>query len=575
MTADLILKAQSVITMDEGQPRAEAIAIDTSTGRITAIGSLADVQEASSGVAVTDLGETILMPGFIDPHSHPILAGLTTQAPAHWIAPYMGYATYQDVTALWKQLDSSTPAGQPLVFMGLDRLLHGAPELANTDLDVFFPSRQAVVLDNSGHEVYFNSAVIAGNSWPDDKPPADPVGSRFGRNADGTSNGRAYETGASAIACGRVLLEATPHPLLSVASWYELVTKAGITSTTEHTFQVSLLKAYVALGSAANNPLRIAMYHMATDPTCVDPLPLLVDESRMWKQGIKLWADGSPWVGTLAASFPYLDTPEVERAQIPRGPGGESMMNYTRIQLDEVLNHVAGKGWQLAFHVNGDVGLDVVLDAYEAALVKHHLLGTDHRWRVEHCGAARGDQFNRAASLGVTISLLPTQFIFWGDLLDGTMFAPEIGSRWISAGDAFRSGAKVSFHNDGPVSPPNPLLNAQSMVTRRTPSGTLHGPEQAISIDDALRAITVNPAFQIGRDHDLGTLAVGKLADLVELSADPYAVDSEKLTEHVKVRGTWLGGHRVDIGAFIQQVKSIDPSEHQELHTTVHSAHRC
>jgi predicted amidohydrolase YtcJ len=241
------------------------------------------------------------------------------------------------------------------------------------------------------------------------------------------------------------------------------------------------------------------------------------------------------------------------------------MMNYDRAELDQVLAKYAPLGWQFAFHVNGDVGLDVVLDAYEHALVTNGLLGTDHRWRVEHVGGCRGDQFNRAASLGVTISMLPAQFIYWGDVLDGQMFPSEIGSQWMRAGDAFRSGAVVTFHNDGSVSPPIPLLNIQCMVTRRTPSGTVHGPHQQVSLDDALKAHTVNAAHQLGRDHDLGSLAVGKLADLVELSADPYTADPENLTDQVKVLGTWLGGVKISTDAFIAQVQAIDPSEHKDL----------
>jgi predicted amidohydrolase YtcJ len=116
MATDLILQAKSIITMENDLPRAEAIAIDTSTGAITAVGSLADVQAGAPAIAVTDLGTDVLMPGFIDPHNHPALSGLATQEPAHWIAPYVGYPSYADVQALWKKLDASTPAGQPLIF---------------------------------------------------------------------------------------------------------------------------------------------------------------------------------------------------------------------------------------------------------------------------------------------------------------------------------------------------------------------------------------------------------------------------------------------------------------------------
>lgn len=564
MATDLILTAASIITMEDEVPRAEAIAIDTSTGVITAVGSLATVQAIAPNVAVTDLGTDVLMPGFIDPHSHPALSGLATQPPAHWIAPYVGYPTYVEVQALWKQLDASTPAGQPLIFAGLDRLLQGAPELSNTDLDAFFPSRPVIVIDNSGHECYFNTAVFTLNAWTDNKPPADPVGSHFGRNPDGTSNGRAYETAATLMAISKALAIAIPHPLLSVARWLAEMSSNGITMTSEHTYKSDMFKAYSASVSVANSPIRIALYHMSIESDCgtkiTSPKPLM-----LWKQGIKLWADGSPWVGTIAASFPYLDSPVVQHAQIPLGPGGEAMMNYTRAELDQVLATYASQGWQFAFHVNGDVGLDIVLDAYAHALVTNNLMGTDHRWRVEHVGACRGDQFERAASLGVTISMLPAQFIYWGDLLDGQMFPTEIGSQWMRAGDAFRSGALVTFHNDGFVSPPIPLLNIQAMTTRRCASGKVHGPQQQVSLHDAFCAHTINAARQLFRDQDLGSIKVGKLADLVQLSADPYTVDSDKLTDQVTVHATWVNGAKIDTNAFVANIEAIDPSEHQNL----------
>ena len=113
MSADLILQASSIITMDPALPRAEAVAVDTTTGNIVAVGTLAEVQAAAPHATVSDLGDTVLMPGFIDPHSHPVVSGLVTQSPAIWIAPYVGFPNWSDVTALFATLDAETPAGQP------------------------------------------------------------------------------------------------------------------------------------------------------------------------------------------------------------------------------------------------------------------------------------------------------------------------------------------------------------------------------------------------------------------------------------------------------------------------------
>ncbi|BDU10741.1 hypothetical protein AINA4_06620 [Aurantimicrobium sp. INA4] len=575
MSVDLIIKASSIITMDPHNPRAEAVAVDTAEGTIAAVGTLADVQAANPGVSVSDLGDTVLMPGLIDPHNHPALSGLSTQLPAHWIAPYVGFPTYADVTAHFQKLEKETPAGVPLLFNGLDRILHGAPELTNTDLDVFFPDRPVVVLDNSGHEAYFNTANIKALGWVDNKPPADPVGSSFGRNADGTSNGRAYEIGAQLIAGAPVLGAIAQHPLVPIAEWYKLMASNGITSTSEHTYQASQLKAYIAMAMTPDNPLRISLYHMSTEADCDQPVQTPIPENRLKKQGIKLWADGSPWVGTIAASFPYLDNDATRAANIKIGPGGEGEMNYTRAQLDQILDKLVPSGYQMAFHCNGDVGMDVVLDAYEHALSKHNLLGTDHRWRIEHLGACRADQFERAARLGVGLSMSPFQFIYWGDKLDGEMFPSEIGSQWQAVGDAFRSGAVVSFHNDGAVSPPIPLLNWQATTTRQVASGKVHGANQAISLDDAIKAQTVNAAHMLGREHEIGSIEVGKLADFAELSFDPYQADLHKLTEQVKVLGTWVGGKKIDLDAFMAQVEAMDPTEHKDIHHQVHATKKC
>ena len=154
-------------------------------------------------------------------------------------------------------------------------------------------------------------------------------------------------------------------------------------------------------------------------------------------------------------------------------------------------------------------------------------------------GAGRGDQFQRAASLGVIASLAPFQFYYWGDLLDGQMFETRIGANWGRFKAAFDAGVRPSFHNDGSVSPPNPLLNMQTAVTRRTSTGKVHGIENAVTLDEALAAHTTNAAYILHRDHEIGSIEVGKYADFTELSADPYEVAPETLASDVAVKGTW------------------------------------
>ena len=565
MAADTILKASTIITMDEARPRARALAFDSGTGRITAIGSVGEVQAATPGVPVTDLGDTVLMPGFVEPHSHPLLSGMATQEPAYWVSPNVGIATWADVKAIFTKADKERPAGDVLVFNGVDRLLQQAPLPTRTILDQIFPTRPVVVIDNSGHGIYFNTATITLMGWTDGHAPADPVGGSFGRESDGvTSNGTAFESGALMMVAGAVLPKAIPHPLHSGALFYKLMADNGITATSEHTYNSGQFEAYAALASVPGCPLRLHVYHMSIEADAAADVTF-PDSELVRKVGIKLWADGSPWLGNVAISFEYLDNPTTRTAQIEMGPRGETQMNYTRAQLDAVLDELVPAGYQMAFHCNGDVGFDVVLDAYARALSKHNLLGSDHRWRVEHLGAARRDQFERAAALGVTCSLSPFQYIYWGDLLDGVMFDSEYGSQWQRVRDAFEAGVRPSYHNDGSVTPPNQLLNVQQTVTRRTMAGNVHGANQAVTLDDALKAITINGAYQLKRDHEIGSLAVGKYADLVELSADIYTVPADQIVDKVTVLGTWVGGGKIDLDSYIAAVKAVDPTEHHDL----------
>ena len=339
MTTDLILKASAIITMDDSTPRARALAIDTGTGRITVIGSVSEVQAAAPGVPVTDLGDIVLMPGFIDPHSHPLLSGMATQKPAYWISPGVGVGSWDEVKKIFAQADKENPAGQILIFNGVDRLLQQAPLPTRAVLDEIFPQRPVAVIDNSGHGLYFNSATLALLGWPDGKAPADPVGGSFGRNTDGTSDGTAYESGAVMVVMGVLLPKAIPHPLHSGALFYQLMARCGITATSEHTYNSKQYQAYAALASVPDCPLRLHAYHMSIEPDAGADIDF-PNPDMVRKTGIKLWADGSPWLGNIAISFEYLDNETTRTAQIEQGPRGEPLMNYTRAQLDAILDEL-------------------------------------------------------------------------------------------------------------------------------------------------------------------------------------------------------------------------------------------
>lgn len=559
--SEAILTAGTVITMDDNVPRAQAVAV--SAGRIVAVGTLEDCRTALPGAAVVDTGAAVLAPGFVEPHSHPLLSGVATQAPARSIAPWDA-PTWADVRTVFSDAIATSDPDSPLWFAGYDALLHGHPAPTADELDAIFGDRVTVVTDNSGHGVYFNTALIKRYGW-DAEPPADPVAAHYGRRSDGSLNGQGFELPVLTAVTGPLIAQ-MGDPLASAARYYALMSAGGYTSTSDMTYDPKLAAGYEALAAAPSCPLRVSMWEMSITDTYAEPTTFIAGEEWLTKAGVKLWTDGSPWVGNIAISFPYLDSEATRTAGIdPATAGGVQSMNYTREQLDAILDRAAPAGWQMAFHANGDLALDLALDAYEDALTRHGLLGSDHRWRLEHCGAGTRAHFDRAAGLGVHVSLAPFQYYYWGELLDGSMFDHEHGARWAAFADAVASGACVSLHNDGSVSPPTPVINIATAVTRRTRAGGVHCADQTISLDAAWRAQTIDAARTLRRDHLVGSISVGKLADFVELSADPWAVDPVSLVEAVQVTGTWLGGRRIDLDEFVGAVAGGDNAAHAHL----------
>lgn len=554
----VILKASAVITMDTATPRAEAVAVDTDSGLIVAVGSVEHCRASTRDASIWDLGEQVLMPGFIQAHDHPVPAAVLCQQPAHWIAPFVGFPTWADVESLFAQLRSRTPPGQPLLFNGLDRLLLSIPMPDRASLDRYFPDHPALIFDITGHALYFNSHATRLFGWKNAIPPADTPDARWTRRPDGTAGGVGFETQATLMALSAFLPGVVPSPLVNLGAWYSTLAKNGFTAVGDLGFMSRLRAPMEALAGLPGCPVRYSLYQTTYDPAAHSAMDFGDLSPMIHRVGYKIWMDGSPSIGTASISVPYLDSERARIADIPVGTApGLSVLNYSPDQFLSLIEQFANSDTQIATHINGDAGVDVVLDGYELALGRLGLAGSDHRWRVEHFPTPTREQCARAGALGVTASMSPFQSLYWGDLYDGVIFEPSFGARWQPYRDAYDGGVRPTFHNDGYLSPPLPWLNIQNAVTRRSASGAVHAPEQALTLDEALAAHTTNAAWQQKRDHEIGSIVTGKLADFVLLNTDPYAVEPSRLQEIMQVRGTWISGRRVDLTGFMVSVQAL------------------
>lgn len=530
MAADLVFFG-TVLTVDDARPTAGALAV--ADGRIVAVGDGAEVQSwVGPDTDVVELGDGCLMPGLIEAHGHPLMEAIVLADRIVDIRPVTMRGVDEVLAAIRNEVAARGADGAYL--NGWDPLLQvGLPEPTLQWLDDQARDTPLVIIHNSGHKAYFNTAAAHANGLSRDTP--DPKGAKYGRDADGDLDGSAEETGAVFSLIGGAI-DPNGYPAMLLAETARL-NRAGLTTCSEMAFDPMFRPALDALHDDLT--VRLRTYEMSTAAMTTTAVPANGDDV-VRQVGIKIWVDGSPWIGNIDLSFPYLDSAATRSIGVTPGSCGHA--NYTREQLTEIVAAYFPLGWQMACHVQGDAGVDTILDVYSQALQDNPR--DDHRLRLEHVGAISAEQLQRAHDLGVTCSIFVDQIHYWGDVLVDGLFGPEHGSRWMPVGSAVATGMRVSLHNDPPVTPEEPLRNISVAATRIAPSGRVLGPEERITVEQAIRAQTLDAAWQLFSDDVIGSLEVGKYADLVVLSADPRAVPPETIAD-LDVRATYLAGRRV------------------------------
>jgi predicted amidohydrolase YtcJ len=294
---------------------------------------------------------------------------------------------------------------------------------------------------------------------------------------------------------------------------------------------------YRTLAEQPNAPVRISCFAVGSllDEWVKTPGvgPGQGDERFHWA-AIKYWADGSTQGGTAALRQPYLNAPAGDTT---------SYLAYTHDDLLANVRRAHGLGWQVSVHCNGDAALDQALDVFETVL--REAPRPDHRHRIEHCTVADEAQMERLHRLGLTPSFLMNHVYYWGRVLRDELLGAARTDRLDPAGSAVRLGMPFSLHCDAATTPVGPLSYVQTAVTRlMRDNGEVLGPDQRVSVEEALKAVTSYPAWQLRLDHLVGSLEVGKLADLAVLDRDPRAVDPTTIRS-IQVVETWLGGQAV------------------------------
>ena len=243
--------------------------------------------------------------------------------------------------------------------------------------------------------------------------------------------------------------------------------------------------------------------------------------------GVKIVADGSLQGLTGCVADGYACAPDEH-----------GMMLLEPENLARRIAALDAAGWQVAVHGNGDAAIDAITDAYARLGAP---AGTGRRHRIEHCQTVREDQLDRMAAHDVLASFFVKHVYYWGDRHRDVFLGPERARRISPLASARSRGVRFGLHSDTPVTPVPPLEGIWCAVARTTSGGHRLGPEQAVDVDTALRAYTVDAAYLAGEEKTKGGIEVGKLADFAVLSHDPTRVLVDELRS-VRVESTIVGG---------------------------------
>ncbi|MCH8073310.1 MAG: amidohydrolase [Proteobacteria bacterium] len=516
--ASMIVTGANVYTMVWDKPKATAIAVLGK--RLLAVGNDEDIiRLANASTRRIDARGMTVTPGFIDSHSHPILAWESQGVNVN----LRRIPEVQDVLA---QKAAATPPGEWVRgFMYDDTKFEEERPLNLRDLDDAVPNHPVYVAHRGGHTIVVNSKAFEVAGIDMDTP--DPVGGKFYRE-DGEFTGKVAEYATRPFRLLAIPQVDRAQLMQSAILSSKAMAAAGLTSTTDAGCNRERFIAYNDARDAGELAFRISV--MPRGGEFYDGLKKAGVSSGFGDDMIrigaaKFGADGSASERTMYMSTPY------------EGTDDHGILTMTQEQIDDAVDDAVAHGFRVGIHANGDWTIDMVLKAYERVLKNHQ--GPNPRHRIEHCSLINDSLLARIKAAGV----VPTPFY---------TYAHYHGNKWVDYGEekmesmfAHRSfldaGIPVAPASDYGPGPYEPMMAIQSMVTRKDMRGRVWGPSQRISVTEAMRICTMHGAYASFEENIKGSLEAGKLADFVILEQDPHEVDPDTIKE-IRIIQTVMGG---------------------------------
>ncbi|GAA0472442.1 amidohydrolase [Parasphingorhabdus litoris] len=538
-----VYEAAKIITMEPGYPEAHYVA--TADGIILGLGqSLDDLDAWTLGRDVTvdrQFAKNILMPGFVEPHIHPMqtimMLPIPFISPESWELPGKSYPAVRGKADYERRLRAVLAKSTDELFItwGHHKLFHG--DMDRALLDSIAPDRAVVIWQRSFHEIIANTPALKllGIGTKDafaaafSKPGIDPSHADY-------DSGIIHETALfNGIEKLRPYLFSPAKVQQGLTDMRQMMLENGVTTSADLAFGGFG-------GPEMESKLFKSLYDQPTTPSrilAIPVAPLVTGDPNVWLKDmkskydsdkfffsnrVKLFADGAFFAQYMQMNPPgYSDGHEGKWLTEP-----EELLKQTKRFWDA--------GWHLHTHVNGDKGLDVVLDITEKLAVKN-----GQNIVMEHLGYSTEAQNRRIGQMGLYVSAQPNYIRILGDTYAKTGMGPDRAAQMSRLGSLERKGVPLGLHSDFNMAPIDPLYLAWVASNRITLDGNAKAPAERLSLDKALRAITIEAAQIIGLDAMVGSIATGKKADFTVLDSDPYEIGAPQLQE-IGIKGVIFEG---------------------------------
>lgn len=515
----------TIITVNENQPTVEAVLIEN--GKIIKVGSKDEVLELKdSETELVDLEGKTMLPGFIDSHSH-----ITAVAQTLMIVNLSEANSKEEFISMLKEYvkNNSPKAGEWVIGFGYDNTkFENEEHPTKFDLDTVTTEVPIFVSHASGHISTTNSKALEalGYVGTDYEVPEGGVV----RTVEGSNepNGVLEENACLAPEKRKIIPAPSIETLLKcIKKAQEIYSSYGLTTAQDAGVDENLHQLLSLV--AQKNELIMDVVGQAVQHVT---LKLLKNEGTPKREyvnhykllGGKTWLDGSPQGKTAWLTKPYYEVPEGESKDYC-GYGTQEDKEVTDYFKSLIENNI-----QVNVHCNGDAAADQFIRCYKKALEETGSQ-TDLRPVMVHAQTVREDQLDAMKELGIIPTFFLDHIWFWGDYHYDSVFGPERANRLSPAKSALRRNMNFTLHQDSPVKMPNQILALHNAVNRQTQSGRILGEDQRLTVMEAIKALTLNAAYQYFEEETKGSIEEGKLADFVILDRNPLEVDSSKLKE--------------------------------------------